>query len=169
MNFDTCLDIVLEHEGLYSWDHQDPGGETKYGISKRAYPHVDIKALSKGEARSIYLSDYWKKASIGDMPALRLMVFDACVNQGVVAGVSMLQGCMPGIKADGIVGPKTLGFMESLNRIGLQSLLKKYAQARMDRYRKNKNWHHFGGGWAKRLLDVSLIEALNLDDTIKGR
>ena len=58
------LEIVydtLDHEGGYVNDPTDPGGETNYGISKRAYPKIDIKALTKHEAVKIYYKDYWVK------------------------------------------------------------------------------------------------------------
>ena len=42
MEFNDVIDKVLEHEGGYVNDPNDLGGETKYGISKRAYPDVDI-------------------------------------------------------------------------------------------------------------------------------
>ena len=41
-------------EGGYVLDELDPGGETKYGISKRYYPHVNIKALTKKQEKEIY-------------------------------------------------------------------------------------------------------------------
>jgi Putative secretion activating protein len=46
MNFDQCIKFIFKHEGEYSFDPRDPGGETKYGISKRIYPSLDIKNLN---------------------------------------------------------------------------------------------------------------------------
>jgi len=43
MSFERAVTHVLLHEGGYSNDPNDPGGETQYGISKRAYPNEDIK------------------------------------------------------------------------------------------------------------------------------
>ena len=40
--FDEIIEQVLEHEGGYVDDPTDSGGETKYGISKKAYPDEDI-------------------------------------------------------------------------------------------------------------------------------
>lgn len=42
MNFDLAFEIIIGHEGGYVNDPRDPGGETRYGISKRAYPNEDI-------------------------------------------------------------------------------------------------------------------------------
>jgi len=57
-NFERCIAFVLRHEGGYVNDPRDPGGETKYGISKRAYPGLDIKNLTEEQAKEIYRQDY---------------------------------------------------------------------------------------------------------------
>lgn len=50
---------LLVVEGGYVNDPNDPGGETKYGISKRFYPRVDIKNLTKDDAKKIFVKDYF--------------------------------------------------------------------------------------------------------------
>lgn len=50
---------LLVVEGGYVNDPNDPGGETKYGISKRSYPRVDIKNLTEDDARKIFIEDYF--------------------------------------------------------------------------------------------------------------
>ena len=71
-------------DGGYTNDPVDPGGETKWGISKRAYPDIDIKSLTKEEALLIYERDYWFKAGCDKMEkALAIAVFDSAVNCGV--------------------------------------------------------------------------------------
>lgn len=65
-------------------DPEDPGGETKYGISKRAYPRLDIKNLTLEDASAIYKRDYWNAAGCDDLDdSLALVVFDTAVNCGV--------------------------------------------------------------------------------------
>jgi lysozyme family protein len=83
-DFERCLAFVLRWEGGYSNNPADRGGETNWGISKRAYPNVDIASLTREEAAAIYHSDYWL-ASGADKLAwpLNLLVFDAAVNCGV--------------------------------------------------------------------------------------
>ena len=70
----------------------DPGGETKYGISKRAYPNVDIKGLTLDGALDIYRHDYWPVASGIPFP-LNVCVFDCAVNQGTKTARNFLQVC----------------------------------------------------------------------------
>ena len=85
MSFAKALNFVLRWEGGYTNDPTDPGGETKYGISKRAYPHLNIKALTKEQAAQIYAKDYWDAAGCNECsePKLAIALFDAAVNVGV--------------------------------------------------------------------------------------
>ena len=53
MTFDEAFDTLIGHEGGYSNDPRDPGGETRYGISKRAYPDVNIATLTLEQAKFI--------------------------------------------------------------------------------------------------------------------
>ena len=58
-NFDRAFRFLIGEEGGYVNDPADPGGETKFGISKRAYPQLDIKSLTLDQAKAIYRRDYW--------------------------------------------------------------------------------------------------------------
>jgi lysozyme family protein len=83
-NFKLAYAFTSKWEGGYVNDPSDPGGETKYGISKRAYPDVDIKSLTKIEAEKIYYNDYWLKGGCDTMDKdLAIVYFDACVNAGI--------------------------------------------------------------------------------------
>lgn len=55
--FARCIAFVFESEGGLSEDPNDKGGTTKFGISQRAYPNVDIKNLTRQQAELIYRSD----------------------------------------------------------------------------------------------------------------
>lgn len=46
MNFNEAFDRLIAHEGGYILDLRDPGGETKFGISKRSCPGEDIANLT---------------------------------------------------------------------------------------------------------------------------
>lgn len=83
-DFRTAVAFVLQQEGGYVNDPRDPGGETKYGISKRQYPYLDILALTPAEAVEIYRTDYWQASGADqlDMP-LAQVVLDTAVNMGV--------------------------------------------------------------------------------------
>jgi len=88
-DFARAVAFVLHHEGGYVANPADPGGETKYGISKRSYPDLDIAALTEADARAIYYTDYWPTAANLPMP-LAMVVFDTAVNMGRGVAQSLL-------------------------------------------------------------------------------
>lgn len=83
--FEFLVAIILKHEGGYVNDPSDPGGETNFGISKRAYPNLDIKNLTREQAKEIYKRDYYDRLGVGELSDLRLAYhyFDMGVNAGV--------------------------------------------------------------------------------------
>lgn len=91
-SFDKIIDFVLKSEGGYVNNPNDPGGETKYGISKKAYPNLDIKNLTLEQAKDIYRKDYWDKVKGDSLPyPLDMCVMDMAVNAGVVASLNVLK------------------------------------------------------------------------------
>jgi hypothetical protein len=89
-NFTKAMQFVGQWEwgnrpdGGYTNDPVDPGGETKWGISKRYDPNLDIKNLTLDEAMKIYWKDYWLKAKCDEKDlALAVATFDSAVNCGV--------------------------------------------------------------------------------------
>lgn len=94
--FTLAFNFVMDHEvgnapnGGYTNRDIDPGGETKWGISKKAHPSVDIKNLTKQAAMDIYRTDYWDMAGCEDLPfELACVVFDTAVNQGVSVALKL--------------------------------------------------------------------------------
>jgi len=84
--FEPIVKFVLEREGGYINHPADPGGETKYGISKRAYPMEDIKNLTVERAKFLYKRDYYDKAVDEKMTfGQAAFMFDTAVNMGVGA------------------------------------------------------------------------------------
>jgi lysozyme family protein len=86
----------------------DTGGKTRFGISQRAYPDVDIEHLTRLGAEAIYQRDYWRVVRGDDLPpGLALLVFDAAVNMGTGRAVTLLQRVLR-LREDGIAGPETV-------------------------------------------------------------
>lgn len=91
--FEAAVETILGHEGGYANDPDDRGGETKFGISKRAYPHLDIRNLTRDAAVEIYRRDYWEALGADSLPPeLQEVAFDAAVNQGVGWTKQALEG-----------------------------------------------------------------------------
>ena len=74
---------------------KDTGGHTKWGISKRAHPDVDIGNLSKEDAKKIYRKEYLHRGEerLGRThEAFKFM--DMEVNMGYKNAMGVLQGAL---------------------------------------------------------------------------
>jgi lysozyme family protein len=106
--FETAVDFILDVESGLVDDPSDPGGLTKFGISQRAYPNLNIRDLTIDGAKALYRHDYWDRCSCDKLPAgISFVLFDAAVNQGVTASIRMLQLSL-NVQQDGVIGPATL-------------------------------------------------------------
>lgn len=145
--FDTAFSRVIGNEGGYVNSPNDPGGETKWGISKRSYPNLDIANLTQDDAKAIYLRDYWGAGHFDALPpTVAFQAFDIAVNSGVDASVRMLQRAA-GVTDDGVVGPITLAAFQKTEPVALAMRL---MAERLDFWRKLPTWSNFGSGWAGR-------------------
>lgn len=134
--FDQAVGMVLKHEGGYVNDPVDPGGETKYGISKRAYPKVDIAGLTVDGAKAIYKRDYWDAIGADQLPAnVRYAAFDTAVNMGVGVARKFLKES--GGDLDKFIG---------LRRARYAAIIQK--NPKMAKYQK---------GWNNRLNEVAAL------------
>lgn len=148
--FDQCFDKLIAHEGGYSNDAKDPGGETNFGISKRAYPQVDIKNLTRDAAKAIYKRDYWDRAQCDKLPpTLAYLLFDAAVNSGIGQAIRFLQRAI-GVADDGVIGPLTLA---TIQRVDAESVCARFIGQRLDFMTRLSTFDHFGKGWSRRLAD----------------
>ena len=50
--FPDCISHVLAAEGGLVNDPKDPGGVTKFGISQRSYPALNIRELTPDDAKA---------------------------------------------------------------------------------------------------------------------
>lgn len=115
MDFDTAVRLVLAREGGYVNSPRDPGGETKYGISKRRYPGEDIANLTPERAAELYRRDFWGPAGCDGLPdTLKFPVFDAAVNTSPKQAIECLQQAL-GCFADGVIGAHTLQAAQTLD------------------------------------------------------
>lgn len=146
MNFNEAIEHILLFEGGYSFDKNDLGGETNYGISKRAYPYIDILNLTRKEAIKIYKRDYWNNK----IPVeISLIHFDTCVNMGVNRANKILQKSIGNISIDGVLGNQTYSSIHKCSKIS-------YARERLVFYVKiiiNKpSQIKYINGWFNRVL-----------------
>lgn len=88
---------------------RDTGGATRFGISKRGNPDVDVENLTRDDAVRLYHERYWLPARCDQLPAaLALQFFVAYVNMPPKVAVRLLQAAL-GVEQDGRIGPLTIG------------------------------------------------------------
>lgn len=148
MNFDKAFELLIGHEGAYVFDKRDPGGETKFGISKRAHPAEDIANLTLERAKEIYRANYWGPAGCDAVPdAVRFDLFDAAVNSGVKRSIMLLQLAV-GEVDDGVLGPRTL---QAVNSTPGPRIVARFNGFRLALMADLPTWPAFGRGWARRI------------------
>ena len=155
--FNEIIEKVLEHEGGYVNDPNDRGGETNFGITKKFYPDVDIKNLTKDQAKHIYHTDYWRRGKCDEIPSrLRHIYFDMLVNFGKRGAVKVLQKAANAknkdeIDVDGGLGPATLKAIQNLEleRVRAYRVLR-FANLVIKKPEQERFWF----GWFRRATEV---------------
>lgn len=132
--FDTLIDALIGREGGYVNHPSDRGGETIWGITvgtaRRFGYKGDMRTMPRAEAVRIYRLQYWSGPGLHLVAerstALAEELFDTGVNMGPAVGATFLQRLLNGlnrqgrdyadIRADGDIGPATLGALDALIR-----------------------------------------------------
>jgi lysozyme family protein len=162
--FDRCLEEVLRLEGGYVDDPRDPGGATRFGVTRavlsealgRAASADDVAAMTEAQAGEIYRRRYWAAASCADLPAgLDLLAFDMAVNMGPGTAARLLQVAL-GAPVDGVIGPRTLAEAQAAPAA---ATIRAVSDLRRRRYRSLAGFAAFGRGWLSR---TDAVEALAL-------
>lgn len=156
MSFEKAFARTLQFEGSYVNNPADPGGETKYGISKRSYPDLDIAGLTVEDAKSIYKRDFWDAMNLDKFPEIVAeTIFDAAVNSGKRAASIWLQKALE-VEADGVIGPKTMAAVLAADELKLTMRFHGYRLAFLADLR---TWPAFGRGWTKRVAACLIGDA----------
>jgi lysozyme family protein len=136
----------MKWEGGYVNHPNDPGGETKFGITKRSYPHLNIRDITIQDAIRIYYEDYWKdewnKLGFG----LAACMLDTAVNMGHKRANEFLKNC------------------EGSHVIYIQLRIAKYKEL----IEKNPKLAVFERGWMNRLTDLRRFIDGELQDDLRN-
>jgi lysozyme family protein len=150
---------IQHHEGGYVRNPADPGGETKFGISKRSYPKLNIAALTLEQAVGVYYQDWWlKKLSfLPQLPSenIAAKIFDIGINVGERQVVRLcqraLKACGIRVSDDGIAGQMTI---TALCNVEEDAFLENFRQECADFYQKlaqtRPSLQRFLKGWLNR-------------------
>lgn len=122
--FDPAFERTIGLEGSYSNDPNDPGKETKFGITKQSALdhgyHGEMKELPIELAKIIHKGGYWDNFgldSINDQDVAN-EIFDTGVNCGTLTAGLIVQKALnllnkngslwPDLKVDGMIGRVTI-------------------------------------------------------------
>ncbi len=169
---------IVDREGGYVDDPDDPGGPTKHGVTINTMrrlgldldgdgdiDRLDVQRLTREDAITIFLEHYFDAPRIGALPEpLQPSVFDMYVNAGSAA-VRLLQRLLRvmglEIAVDGVIGPQTIRAAHAALDQAPHHLVDAYGIARRDHYyrladrrpasRKYATRRDGGkGGWIRR-------------------
>lgn len=147
MNFNTAFDRLIGHEGGYVNNPKDPGGETNWGISKRAYPELNIKKLTREDARKIYKRDFWDRIHADELKGgVAFQTFDFAVHSGIETAIRYLQRAV-GVADDGYWGPISHAASKKMSE---SDTIMRLIGGRMDYQTRLSNWDTNSRGWTRR-------------------
>jgi lysozyme family protein len=167
-NYKPFVDRMIgKYEGGYSWDHGDPGGPTKYGITcydLAEHRHEKMRSMSTWapivrampleEAEAIYVTKYARKTRFNELKdGIDCVMFDYGVNSGPSRPIRVAQSLLK-LKVDGIFGPKTL---EACNAADPDWFVDAMCNERlhfMHAIKGGASWKIFGHGWQARVDDL---------------
>ncbi len=157
-DFNAAVTKLLVREGGDKLVNKpaDSGGLTKFGISQKTYPKINIAALTEAQARQLYRADFWDKVRGDDIvsQALAENLFDAAVNQNPDHAARWIQEIVH-VGQDGVIGSATL---RAINAMDPQSAIDRFRLSRIAHYvdivSRNRSQEVFFLGWVGRALTV---------------
>jgi lysozyme family protein len=158
--FETCLPLLLAHEGGYTNHPSDPGGPTNFGITIEDYRRyvkmnataADVRKMKFDEAKIIYREKYWDAQHCDELPAgVNYAVFDYGVNSGIGRSGKVLRRAL-GLPDDssGVSG----AVISAARAADLKMLIAAVCDERLHFLRSLKTWPVFGAGWGHRVAEV---------------
>lgn len=105
---------TLRGEGVASDSVVDLGGYTKYGISQKNHPNINVPTLTLEDAIQLWKTEYWDKFRLTEInnQLLADAIFDMFFNMSNISAGTTLQlalnkcGCQ--VNIDGVMGSETI-------------------------------------------------------------
>ena len=159
---ENSMPFLLQNEGGFVNDPADPGGATKYGITRATLSHYrgrrcsveDVQNLTVAEATKIYRLNYWNVLNL-DLVVIQKIataIFDMAVVRGPSTAAMYAQQALVRLNytlpVDGHIGVRTLSalntadptaFLREFERLSEQGFLA-IVQAKPERRRFLRGW-----------------------------
>lgn len=150
--------FLLGHEGGDHNDAADPGGRTKYGVSTRWFPDVDMDTLTLDGAAELYRDKFWKPYRFDQVAKvharLGIKLLDTAIWQGPAIAVKVLQVALNDViaaelRVDGLLGAATIG---AVARAKETNVLASYAAHLINVVERGNP--AFVRGWVRRAMEI---------------
>jgi lysozyme family protein len=175
-DFTSAFQLMIDHEGGYVNDPDDPGGETYKGVARKihskwgGWTKVDMLKRQPGFPANLdqdselheAISDFYRVTFWDRMKGDEIIdqeiansIFDFGVNAGLGTSNALAQMVI-GEKADGVIGPKSIA---SLNAFNPEHFLAAFTVAKIARYvsivQKRPTSRKYIYGWVCRALGTT--------------
>ncbi|HET7819464.1 MAG TPA: glycosyl hydrolase 108 family protein [Bacteroidia bacterium] len=172
-DFKQAYQLVLQNEGGYVNDPNDPGGETYKGVARNIYSKwlgwtlIDLqkrqpnfpanlvnKAELNAEIEQFYRVNYWDKIKGDEIKDQRVAnsIFDFAVNAGTTTS-SLLAQKVVGVTEVGVLDADSL---TAINNQSADQFISAFTLAKIARYisivKKRPTSHKYFYGWIRRAL-----------------
>lgn len=148
----TSLSLDPSDPGNYRPDGTLAG--TRYGISARSYPDIDIRNLTYDEACTLRKRDYWNKVRGDEVSdAVAFVLAEAAYGSGPVTAIRQMQQIV-GTANDGIFGPATMEALQAAlaKKDGTEDFLWEYSAQRLLYEASLATWPTYRVGWSRRMF-----------------
>ena len=179
-NFNDAFYITMGHEGGWSNDKNDAGGETYRGIARNYHPSWvgwlivdDTKPNISDDTLEVVVKDFYKEHfwdvnKLDDFEAQDVAneMFDTGVNMGVLRAAKFLQECLnylnrnsalyDDLVLDGKIGPASLSalsIIDPYDDTGILLVMLNVCQGRyyMKYMKKSSTQEKYARGWFSRV------------------
>lgn len=162
-DFLLAIPVILKNEGGLVNNPRDPGGVTNRGISFNWYKTInpnatpdDIKNMTVEQASGLYQTYWWQRYKYGDIQdqTLATKTLDMSVNMGGHEAHTLIQralnACGVSVDIDGVIGPNTIGAMNSNPDGLLDAIISQQKTFYTDLGQRKPELSEFLEGWLKR-------------------
>lgn len=161
-NFNVAVRHVLRIEREWADHPDDPGKKTKWGFTERDNPDIDLESFTEADAVERY-KQKWDKYGLDGLhyPLVASKLFDMMVNLGDETAIRLAQRAVNylvpkpiEIETDGLLGPKTLQALNSIDPQLMVLALSAYHAARYIQLVEGPDirFETFSKGWLRRAL-----------------
>ena len=176
--FDSIIDKNLRHEGGYTNNRNDRGGETKYGITRPfmedyryALPGgktIPTKDLTVDDAKKLYKA-MWDRYNLGYVrdKDVAYVIFDYMINSNARTVAKRMQNILntngAALKVDGHLGEKSLKAIHDSDSKWLKDeILKNRHLHYREQVKSDTSQLVFYAGWMNRLNKIAATVGSNL-------